>query len=132
MKLVKFEEQHYHEVCSWWTQHGHPVLPFNMLSTFGLMAFEGEQPICVSFVYLLSDCNIAQIAWTTTNPEAPIRMRYEGVDSTVKGLLGVAKKYNKTNVLCLSDSRGLKKIISRNGLKELKDHTLLYGSLGAL
>ncbi len=132
MKLHKFEPYHYEEVVKWWTKHGHPVLPMDMLSPFGLICENDSELVAASFIYLVGGCNAAQIAWTTTNPSTSIYKRYEGVDLCIKGLLGLAKQYHKTNVLCLTSSNGLKKIMNRNGLKDLQSHNLHYGSLGVL
>lgn len=130
VRLERFTEAFYPEISKWWSKHNHPVLPFNMLSPFGLIAHTDAGPSCVSFVYLIADCDIAQISWTTTNPDVALRKRYEAVDYCIKGLLGAARHYGKTNVLCFSDSKGLTKLINKNGLKVLHNHSLLYGSLG--
>lgn len=131
MIIKKFDKQQYELLKQWWNKHQHPVVPLEMLSTFGLIASNGIEPVACSFIYLASDCDFAQIAWTTTNPDSSLRDRYDGVDACIKGLLALAKKYNKSNVVCISDSSGLTKVINKNGLKKLNKHDFLYSKLGA-
>lgn len=133
MKLSRFTETDYPMLVEWWTAHKHPIIPFNMLSPFGLVSFSDKsEPAAMSFIYLPQGCDAAQISWTTTNPQVSPRVRYEAVDYVVKGLISLAKKGGRSNVMCFSDSSGLNKIYAKQGLKELKDHKLMYTKLGAL
>jgi len=132
MDCRRFTETEYPMIVQWWEKHNHPVIPFKMLSPAGLISLTDKgEPGCVSFIYFVANCDIAQIAWTTTNPDVSARDRYKSVDFCIKGLIALAKHNKRTNVLCFSDSHGLNKLFHKNGLKELKDHKLLYGSLGA-
>lgn len=131
MILKKFEKQDYEIIIDWWKEHQHPIIPFNMLSPAGLILFnEQKQPICASFIYFVANCDIAQIAWTTTNPKAGFKEKYQAVNECIQGLIALARHNKRTNIMCFSDSSGLNKIFHKNGLKELRDHKLLYGSLG--
>lgn len=133
MELRKFDISHYETVVNWWKEHNHPVLPFNTLSTFSFISFKDDQPIAVSFMYVAGDCDYAQIGWTTTNPNASLRDRYEGVDMCTKGLLELARKYKKTNVMTLCASSGLMKMYQKNTFKKLlHKHDLLYSKIGDL
>lgn len=131
MDVKRFTEADYQMLVKWWEHHKHPVLPYKMLSPAGLIGLnDSGEPACASFIYFVANCDIAQIAWTTTNPEVSVRDRYLAVNDCVKGLIALAKHNNRTNIMCFSDSHGLNKIFMKNGLKELKDHKLLYGSIG--
>lgn len=133
MNLKQFTKDDYAMLSEWWEAHGHPVIPINMLSPFGLVGFSNnDEPAAISFVYLVQGCDIAQISWTTTNPKVSPRDRYETVQHCIRGLIAVAKKSGRSNVLCFSDSSGLNRIMHKEGLKELKDHKMLYKKIGAL
>jgi hypothetical protein len=103
-----------------------------MLSPFGLMAFNGDEPVAAAFVYLVQGCDIAQISWSVTNPKAFVRLRYDGLESALKGLIALAKESGRTNIVTFSHSRGLTKLYSRQGLKTLQPHTLMYSKLGVM
>jgi hypothetical protein len=129
LKLFKADED-YAELVTWWGFHNHPPLPVEMLSPFGVTALVNDQKACMSFIYFVQGCDMAQIAWTTTNSTVAMRERYVATDLCIKGLIDLAKKNNITNLMCFSDSSGLNKLFNKNGLKELRNHRLLYSSLG--
>lgn len=133
MRFEKFTKEHYPILVDWWTLHKHPVLPFNMLSPIGLISFSNQdEAAAASFIYLVPGADIAQIAWTTTNPNVSARDRYESVEFVIQGLIGLAKNSGRSNILCFSNSRGLNRIFAKQGLQELKEHKLMYKKLGAL
>lgn len=133
MKLLKFEKQHHEMISNWWKEHNHPIIPLNMLSPFGLISYnEKNEPTSACFVYFVEGCDIAQLSWAVTNPSVSPRERYNGLDFCIKGLIGVAKANNRTNILSFSGYRSLNKIFGKNGLKELKDHKLYYTKVGVL
>lgn len=133
MNLKAFTQDHYPILLEWWKEHKHPIIPLTMLSPCGLVGYNSKnEASAMCFMYFVQSCDIAQLSWTTTNPQVSAKDRYLAVDACVKGLIAVAKHNNRTNIMCLSDSSGLNKIYGKNGLKELKDHKLLYGKLGVL
>ena len=130
MKLIKFEKQHYELLCDWWTKHNHKILPFEMLSPFGLVFVDGDKPIAVSFIYFVAGCELSQIAWTTTDPGASVFKRHEAVKACIEGLVALARKFNHPHVVCFSSSRGLTRLIQKAGLKKLSEHDMLYSHVG--
>ncbi len=78
-------------------------------------------------MYVMHGCDLAQIAWTTTNPGAGLKQRYEGVNAVLTGLFGIAQANNRSNVICFSSSSGLSKMIKKHGLNIGKSHDLLAG-----
>lgn len=132
MDLRAFNKKDYETIIGWWLEHKHPIVPIEMLSPFGMIASNSDsKDVAVCFMYLPHGCDIAQLCWSTTNPSVSLRNRYEGIDCCIKGLIAVAKENKRTNIVSFSDSTGLNKIYSKNGLKELKDHKLMYSKLGA-
>lgn len=133
MKLTRFTKEHYPMLVEWWTAHKHPVIPMEMISPFGLLASNYDDKfVAASFIYFVAGCDIAQISWTTSNPTVSPRLRYDGIESTVKGLIALAKENGRTNIVSFAHSRSLSRMYSKQGLKELQDHKLMYSKLGAM
>lgn len=128
MNLQRFSKEHYNTVTSWWKKHEHAIIPESSLSSVGLIAFKGNKPICVSWLYIMSGCDLGQIAWTTTNPDASLREKYEGVNFCIDGLIELARHYKRKSVVSFSSSKGLSKIIKKKGLSLQRKHDLLLGS----
>ena len=129
MKLEKFERKHYETLLDWWEQHGHPVIPYESLSPIGLVVNDNGNLTCVSFLYVMHGCDLAQIAWTTTNPTSGLKKKHESVGACLHGLYGIAKQNKRTNIICFSSSTGLTKLIKRHGFNVGHTHDLLAGVL---
>ena len=133
MKLIKFNKEiHYKEVSKWWSEHNKLIVPKDSLSSVGLVVYNGGKPVCMSFLYIMAGCNMAQIAWTTTNPKAGLKERYKAINFCIEGLLEIAKKNNRKNVVCFSSNKSLSKIIASKGLIEQHSHDLLLGNFGGI
>jgi len=127
MVLKKFEKEHYPIVSEWWKKHEHTKIPEDMLSAIGLICYKDDKPICASWLYIMVGCKLAQIAWTTTNPDANLRERHKAVNFCIDGLLELAKANNRKRVICFSSSTGLNKVIMKKGLTKKNKHDLLVG-----
>ncbi len=130
MKLERFEEKHYNELKQWWIEHNHPTIQFSSLSPYGVVSYIEDVPGCMSFLYIYHGCDMAQIAWTTTNPSLSPRKRHKAVNDTIKSLYEVAKLNNIKNIICFSNSTGLTKLLHKHGLKIGNSHDLLAGYFG--
>lgn len=128
MNLLKWDRSHYETLTGWWKAHDHPILRFESLSPIGLVAQKDEQLVAASFLYVFYGCDVAQIAWTTTNPEAGLKDKYRAIDSCMNGLLSIAKSHNRNQIFCFSNSKGLTKLISKHGLNVGSEHDLLSGT----
>lgn len=129
MRVEKFEEKDYPMLLSWWEKHKHPVIAREALSPLGLICYVDEVPSCVSFIYMMPMCNLAQIAWTTSNPEVSPRIRHKAISYCIKGLFEIAQKYERYHVVCFSGSTGLSKLLGRYNLGLGKSHDFLYGRI---
>lgn len=133
MKFKRFEATDYEMVCQWWLKHDHPIVGLEMLSPYGLLAYnDKDEAAAVCFIYFVDGCDIAQLSWGTTNPEVSTRDRYNCMNACIQSLIQLAKVNNRTNIMTFCDSKGLNRLYNKNGLKELKSHKMLYSKLGAL
>lgn len=114
-------------LVTWWEKHNHPIISYESLSPLGLLAVENGEYVAVSFAYVMHGCDLAQIAWTTTNPEAAPKLKYQAINECISGLLDIVKLNQRKHVICFSSSRGLTRMIEKHGLKTGAAHTLLSG-----
>lgn len=130
MTLERFEQKHFDILSDWWKQHDHPAMDFKALSPLGVVAFDGDTPVCASFLYVMHGCNLAQIAWTTTNPACGLKTKYYGINMCLGNLYQLALENKRTNVICFSSSSGLTKLMKKQGFNVGTTHNLLAGILG--
>jgi len=128
MKLIRFDkEKHYNLINMWWKEHKHNSMERDSLSPFGFIVYNNNTPICASFLYIMAGCNLGQIAWTTTNPKAGLKEKYNAINFCIEGLLALANHYNIKNIISLSNSKGLTKLIQKKNFRTVDKHTLLCG-----
>lgn len=133
MNFKKFEPTDYEMITNWWIKHQHPILPIEMLSPYGLIGYnEKNEAAAVCFMYFVPGADIAMMSWGTTNPDVSARDRYKCLDGCVKSLIHLAKVNNRTNIISFCDSNGTNRIYNKNGLKDLKEHKMMYSKLGVL
>lgn len=91
MNLRRFNlETDYPMICEWWTKHKSPVLPKAVfLPAIGLIS---EAAAGFLFVPEKTQGGIGIIEFTTTDPDAHVRVRLESVKSVYAGLEGIAKE----------------------------------------
>jgi len=126
MQASLYTTSDYPELCAWWKGHSHPAMSPGFL-TSGFVVSENGQNLAMTFVYL-AGANVAQIAWTTTNPSVPLRKRYEAVNKVTDVALTYIKSLNIENVMCFTDSSGLTKLYNKKGFKIKNLHNLCMGS----
>ena len=125
---MRFDSSYYNEVCDWWKKHNHPQIAEQSLSPYGFVCLnDAKMPVAVSFVYFMAGCTMAQIAWTTTNPNARLKDRYTGVMLCLNGLTELAKQENRKDIICFSSSPGLTRKVKSLGFNIGKTHDLLAG-----
>lgn len=129
MILKRFEPEHHGIVSDWWLKHNHPIMPLNELSPIGLMVYDNNEPICVSFLYLLSGTSMGQIGFTTSNPEATSKQKHKAIGLCLNGLISLSSKYERSSVVCFSSSKGLTKILKKVGLTQGATHDYLIGKV---
>jgi hypothetical protein len=129
LNLVRFEKQHYPMLQSWWERHGHANVAFESLSPVGLICYKDEKPVCLSFLYLWSGCDLGWICWTTSDPDAEKAVRHEAVKFCLDGLMELSKHYGKNHVICYSESKGVTSVLKDAGFHVGLPHDMLYGQL---
>lgn len=127
MKVTYFTPDDYVELQAWWKKHNHNVLPLSALPV-GVVVSSGDKNLVMSFVYTMDGCDVAQLAWTTSNPENKLKENYEAVNLAVDALVSVSKKLNKNLILCFSSSKGLTKILNKKNMLSNKKHVMVVGS----
>jgi hypothetical protein len=127
MQLHKFEQSHYEMLVGWWKEHGHPIVAFETLSPIGVIVEKDGTFLAASFIYVMHGCDLAQIAWTTTNPEGSLKDNYKAVDECITGLLDIVKLNKRKHVICFSSSTGLTRMIKSHGFNVGTTHEVLMG-----
>lgn len=123
-------ETDYDILIDWWKQHDHWAIPKTALSSVGLMAYnEKNEPIAASWLYVMAGSTLGQIGWTVSNPKAGLRERYKGVSMLVDGLIEAAKYYKRTELIVLSSSNGLNKMLEKRKFVSKVKHDLYVGDL---
>ena len=128
MIVKQFKTEDYAMLQDWWTKHNHMSIPKESLSPIGITIFDEETPSCIGFIYVMPNCDMAQIAWTTTNPEISLRKRYKAMDTCINALLQYAYINGRKNIICFSKSSGLSKMLRKKGLAQMTPHSLLMGT----
>jgi hypothetical protein len=131
LNLVRFDKSHYPVLSEWWTKHGHANVAFESLSPVGLVCMQNESPLCMSFLYLASGCDLAWICFTTGNPEIEKSLRHEAVDYCLNGLFELSRKYGRNHVVCYSQSKGVTSVFEDHGFIVGLPHDMLYGQVGS-
>lgn len=128
-KIEYFNKQkHYNELENWWLNHNHSIIPSSSLP-IGVVVYSNNIPICMSFLYTMDGCDMAQIGWTTTNPASSLKNKYNGINLAIDSLITVCKKLNKKHITSFCNSSGINKIMKRKGFVNNKSHELYVGSL---
>jgi hypothetical protein len=127
MNIRYYQPSDYETLCSWWNKHQHPIISSDILSN-GIVVCENGNLICIGFVYLVNKANVAQLAWTTTNPEMSLRQRYKAVNMFFDGSISYINSLNIKNIMCFTDKPSLVKLLNRRGMRISNDHTLCIGS----
>lgn len=128
MTIRKYVESDYNVLCSWWKDHGHPVMDSSILAD-GIVVSDESSPVCLGFVYLVNNANVAQLAWTTTNPKMSLKKRYKAVNILIDASISYINSLNIKNIMCFTDKPSLVKLFNRRGMRIGNDHTLCIGSI---
>jgi hypothetical protein len=98
------------------------------LSPVGVIYIDDEgTAIAASFLYIMPGTSLGQIAWTTTNPDAGLKIKHTGVNMCLNSLFEIAQMNKIKDVLCFSSSSGLSNLLKKRGLKSGKQHDVLVG-----
>lgn len=127
MVVKNFNKDYYDVLCLWWKQHNHAIIPLQSLPLGVVVLDEKQMPVCASFLYVMDKCDMCQIAWTTSNPNATLKQRYVAINKAIDSLLFFANTLNKKNIISFTNSTGLEKILKRKGLLQQSSHSLMIG-----
>jgi hypothetical protein len=128
MNIRHYNTSDYTDLSKWWNDHGHPVVDMSVLSQNGIVVCEDNVSVCMGFIYLVNNANVAQIAWITTNPEISLRKRYNAVNLFMDGCVSYINSLNIKNVMCFTDSYAMAKMFNRKGFRVGNSHNLCIGS----
>lgn len=86
-------KEDYTELCRWWSAWGwkHPI-PFDMLSSEGIMVREDEVNICAGFLYLMNNAPIAWFTFPVSNPEIRGEKRDKAMELLLQQVSLIAEK----------------------------------------
>lgn len=128
MIIQKYVDSDFLDLSLWWKKHSHPVMEKSILP-FGIVAYENENKVAMSFIYIMDKCDVAQIAWTTTNPEMSSRKRHKAVHLLMDASFSYINSLGIKNIMCFTDSNGIAKILNKKGLRLGNLHNLCIGSV---
>lgn len=118
------KENHLILARRWWRNFNEAELAEDLLSEIGLVIYDGEQPVAMSWIFL-SNSPLAQIGWTVTNPECGPKTRMSAVALLIDELTGVAKREGYKGVMTFSNSSGLTRIFQSSNYVKLNPHDFL-------
>lgn len=95
--MVKEFDQniHYRMLCAWWESRGLPIIPIDMLPTYGLIVDQ----IAAGFL-IVTDCNLGFLEFYITNPESDKSKRDIAIDKITSALIRYGQAVGISNFKC--------------------------------
>ncbi len=128
MNLRRYKPSDYQELCTWWEKHNHPIMSSEILPE-GIVVEQDSKAICIGFIYLVNNAEVAQLAWTTSNPEISLRKRYDAVNMLLDGSISYIASLGIKHIMCFTDKNSIAKLLNRRGMRLGNDHILCIGSI---
>lgn len=120
--------KHFPMIFRWWKAHRKGRLDIESLGSRGLIVSNYGMDLASAWLFR-TDSRVANIGWTVTNPDAPMRLKHQAVSALIEELKRIAKTEGFTRVISFSSSRGLTRSFVRSGMRQLVTHDLVVGVL---
>jgi hypothetical protein len=122
-------QEDYPMIRGWWDGHNDSFISSEILPVTGVVVSYRSGfnwiPCTASWIYVASNAKLAQIGFTVTHPEAPMKVKHEAVLRAVKRLKEMANSIGIMNIMAISDSSGLTKVYERSGFEKMSQHDFL-------
>ena len=119
----------YPMIREWWDSHNDSFISSEILPVTGVVVSHrlgcNWIPCAASWIYVASNAKLAQIGFTVTHPEAPMKIKHEAVILAVEKLKQMANSVGIVNIMAISDSSGLTKVYERSGFEKMSQHNFL-------
>lgn len=104
MQVRKFDvNKDYNEVATWWSKQNWPVLPANILSSAGFIAYDDKQKYAATWVFA-TNCPIYIMEWTVGNPDANWEDRSSGIELVTSAACEWAKNDGAKQLFTMTKS----------------------------
>lgn len=84
LELSYFQPEQYPTLVEWWTRCNHVIIPITSLA-HGIVVSKNKELLCISFVYIWDGCDLAQMGWTTVNPDIDKETRNAAIELVLDG-----------------------------------------------
>lgn len=122
------QKKHFPLVFKWWRKHRGVSVDINAISPVGLVAYAGEDPLAIAWLFL-SNSKLAQIGWPVTNPDSPLAMKSEAVELLIEALGLLAKNCGYKRLITFSSSNGLTRKFEKQGFTKMMPHDVLIKAI---
>lgn len=115
----------YQTICEWWKSHSWPVLPQNVLSKRGYMAFIGEKPIISAYLFKDESCGFCLVEWITSNPESSSEERELALKELLDHISEEARKIGGFLLNAMVQNQNLVQRLIRNNF-QISDTQMIH------
>lgn len=119
--VKEYDSSKYRMLCSWWESWGLPVIPQDMLPTYGLTVSN----IAAGFL-IVTDCNLGFLEFFISNPESDEKMRDLALDQITKGLMEYGNSVGITNFKCDTQLDAIRRRAERFGFKPIGEYSAYF------
>ena len=113
-RLIELEAD-YPMVCEWWTAHGWPAVPRDMLPKLGCLVELDGVPKAAAWLYMDNSVGVAMLEWTVTNPGNTPRESLRSINHLLGALKEVALENDYGVVLAALKNEGLIRAFEKFG-----------------
>jgi hypothetical protein len=130
MTLTKYDPaSHRHFLDLWWDYYKHWRVPENVLPDSSYVVFADTNLAGFGSVYI-TNSKVSIVSWITANPTLASRVRYEALKYLIERLAVVAHMSGSRTILSNANSKGLVKMMKREGYVSAGEHELVLASIG--
>jgi len=106
----------YPEVCEWWREHNWPMVPLEILSTWGMIVTDGLKNYAAAWLYTTNSKAFTAFEWMVTNPKVSRRKSLAAVKMLAREAKTIAER-NNFSVFTWAKSPGLIRLYQEAGFK---------------
>ena len=110
-----YRPQDYAKIRHWWTLHGQPEVPKNVLPKCGVVVKDKRQMVCAAWLYLDNTVAVAWMAWLVSNPTLPAMTVLRGLKELISGIEAVCTSQNRSLLFTMTDRPALGRLLQREG-----------------
>lgn len=129
-QLRKVMSSDFSEIHRWWKARDHTTFDEDELSELGAMAVSADGTLLAAVWLAYTNSKFAIIDWGVTNPNAPLRLRTDGLKAAYNQLRILATNQGFHYIFTFSGSRGLTRSLVKLGFTRNpeKQDVLIYST----